>query len=151
VPRFWFTDNVALQQFLTNELVYGLQVAVEAATLATINGTSENHDAGLQHIGVSDAEEIADRAGISGLHTGVHAVESRRLGRRGARPGVHQRIEHPSLPYDAGARRLFGTPVVISTSQALGVSHTVGAGAVGLDVDQQGVQVAWSETSNADG
>jgi hypothetical protein len=55
------------------------------------------------------------------------------------------------LPYDAGARRLFGTPVVISTSQALGVSHTVGAGAVGLDVDQQGVQVAWSETSNADG
>ena len=40
VPRYWFVDSPALQQFLTTELTYRLQVAVEAAALATINATS---------------------------------------------------------------------------------------------------------------
>ena len=40
VPRYWFVDSPSLQQFLTTELTYGLRVAIEAAALATINGTS---------------------------------------------------------------------------------------------------------------
>jgi hypothetical protein len=40
VPRYWFVDSPALQQFLTTELTYGLQVAIENAALATINATS---------------------------------------------------------------------------------------------------------------
>ena len=40
VPRYWLVDSPALEQFLTNELTYGLQVAIEAAVLATINATS---------------------------------------------------------------------------------------------------------------
>jgi len=40
-------------------------------------------------------------------------------------------------------------PIVVSNAEAVGVSHTVGQGAVGLDTDTAGVQVAWSETSNA--
>ncbi len=40
-------------------------------------------------------------------------------------------------------------PVVVSNAQAVGVSHAVGQDAVGLDTDTAGVQVAWSETSNA--
>jgi len=59
-------------------------------------------------------------------------------------------VEHMSLPYDSASRRLFGVPVVVSNAEAVGVSHAVGNGGVGLDTDTAGVQVAWSETSNAD-
>ena len=49
-----------------------------------------------------------------------------------------------------GSRRLFGVSVVTTISQAAGVSHTLAADAVGVDVDTEGVGVQWSESSNAD-
>jgi hypothetical protein len=52
--------------------------------------------------------------------------------------------------YDAAARRLFGVPVVVSIAQTLGVAHVLATDAVALDTDSSGVQIAWSETSNAD-
>jgi hypothetical protein len=59
-------------------------------------------------------------------------------------------VEHMSLPYDAASRRLFGVPVVTSNAQAAGVSHAVGKDAIALDTDTHGVQIQWSENSNAD-
>ena len=59
-------------------------------------------------------------------------------------------IEHMALPYDPASRRLYGVPVVVSNSQAAGVSHALASDAVGLDSDTQGISVTWSETSNAD-
>ena len=59
-------------------------------------------------------------------------------------------IEHLSLPYDPASRRLYGVPVVVSNAQAAGVGHAVAIDAVGLDSDNQGISVTWSETSNAD-
>ena len=38
----------------------------------------------------------------------------------------------------------------MSNAVAAGVSYSVAQGAVGLNVDSQGVQVTWSESSNAD-
>jgi HK97 family phage major capsid protein len=40
IPRHWLLDNTALEQFLDNELRYGLAVAVDAKVLSDINGTS---------------------------------------------------------------------------------------------------------------
>ena len=40
VPRFWLADTPQLQQFLTNELTYGLAQAVEARVIADIAATS---------------------------------------------------------------------------------------------------------------
>ncbi len=59
-------------------------------------------------------------------------------------------IEHMSLPFDAAARRLSGVPLVATDAVAAGVAYTLAQGAVGLMTDQQGVQVAWSDTSNSD-
>ena len=59
-------------------------------------------------------------------------------------------IEHLSLPYDSASRRLFGVPVVVSNAQAAGVSHTVAKGAVAVDTHTRGVEITWSENSNAD-
>lgn len=59
-------------------------------------------------------------------------------------------IEHTSLPFDPVARRLWGIPITVTNAQTAGVAHTLAAGVVGLNTDSQGVQIAWSETSNAE-
>jgi hypothetical protein len=58
-------------------------------------------------------------------------------------------VDHLSLPFDAAARRLWGTPLVVSTAAA-GTSYSVAAGAVGLNTDGRGAELTWSKTSNAD-
>ena len=40
IPRFWLIDQVSLDTFVSNELDYGLRLAVEAKVLADVNGTS---------------------------------------------------------------------------------------------------------------
>ena len=40
LPRYWLIDNSAVQQWLTTELLYGLQLGVEAKAIADINATS---------------------------------------------------------------------------------------------------------------
>ena len=40
LPRMWVADEPALQQFLNNELAYGLALAVEAMALADVAATS---------------------------------------------------------------------------------------------------------------
>ena len=40
IPRFWLIDQVSLETFVSNELEYGLRLAVEAKLLADVNGTS---------------------------------------------------------------------------------------------------------------
>ncbi len=59
-------------------------------------------------------------------------------------------VEHMSLPYDAAARRLWGVPITVTSAQTAGVADTLASGVVGLNTDSQDVQVARSETSNAD-
>lgn len=40
IPRFWIVDNVALEQFLSIELEYGLSLAVQAMVVSDVAGTS---------------------------------------------------------------------------------------------------------------
>jgi hypothetical protein len=58
-------------------------------------------------------------------------------------------VEHLSLPYDAAQRRLFGVPIACTVSQTAGVGHVIANQAVTVDTDHLGIQLTWSETSNA--
>ena len=58
-------------------------------------------------------------------------------------------VEHMSLPFDAAARRPWGTPLVVTNAVTAGTGFSLASGAVGLNSDAQGVQVDFSETSNA--
>jgi hypothetical protein len=51
---------------------------------------------------------------------------------------------------DAQRRTLWILAVTVTNAQTAGVAHTLASGAVGLNPDTQGVQIASSETSNAD-
>ena len=150
VSRFWFIDAESLQQFLNNELTYGLSLAVEAKAIADIAGTL-----GIQ----SNAYSVSV---LQTLRKSVTKLEA-----NGYPPGgfvLHPldfesielallstpAIEYQSLPFDAVARRLWGIPVTTTNAQTAGVAHTLATGAVGLNTGSEGVQIAWSETSNAD-
>ena len=55
-------------------------------------------------------------------------------------------IDYQGIPCDAATRCLFRVPVVVSVAQAAGTSRAVARDAVGLDTDDKGTGVQWSET-----
>jgi HK97 family phage major capsid protein len=150
VPRFWLADNPALQQFLSNELAYGLALAVEAMAIADIAGTS-----GIQSNAWSTSVLQTLRKSVTKLEANGYppatfvlhpsdweAIELALLSTSA--------VEFQGLPFDAQRRTLWGLAVTLSNAQTAGVGHTLAAGAVGLNTDTQGVQIAYSETSNSD-
>ena len=149
VPRYWFVDSPALQQFLTTELTFGLQNAVEAAALATINSTSGIMAQAYNTSALATLRKSLTLLETQGYEAGFMLLNPADWEGVELALATTNAIEHMSLPYEPASRRLFGVPVVVSNAQAVGVSHAVGSGAVGLDTDVAGVQVAWLETSNA--
>jgi HK97 family phage major capsid protein len=150
VPRLWVVDSPALQQFLSNELTYGLALAVQAMAIADIAGAS-----GIQSNAFSTSTLQTLRKSLTRLEGNGYAPATFVL-----HPGDFESIElalstvnaveHMSLPYDAAARRLWGVPITVTNAQSVGTAHTLAQGAVGLNTGPEGVQIAWSETSNAD-
>jgi len=149
VPRFWFKDNDTLEDFIAVEMLYGLEKPVEASALADIAGTS-----GIQAQAYATSPLVTLRKALTKLevagHTAtaivMHANEWEAIELALSSTDT---ISHPSLPYDASARKLYGVPVVVSLAQAEGVAHTLGEGAARLETDNE-VSVQGSEASNAD-
>ena len=122
-PRFWFADEPALQQFLNNELTYGLALAVEAMALADIAGTS-----GIQSNSYSTSVLQTLRKSVTKLESNGYPPATFVL-----HPGDFESIElalstvnaveHMSLPYDAAARRLWGVPITVTNAQTAGVAQ----------------------------
>ena len=114
VPRYWVTDNVALQQFLGAELQYGLSLAVEAKVLADVNATS-----GLQIQAYATSPLTTLRKSLTLLEAAGYVPSAFVL-----HPSDWESVElaisstnaveHLSLPYDPASRRLYGVPVVVS-------------------------------------
>jgi HK97 family phage major capsid protein len=150
IARHWLLDNGALEQFLANELEYGLQVAVEAKVFADINGTS-----GIQSQAYATSVLATLRKGITKLEQAGYSASAFVLtpadweGVELSLSSVNA-VEHLALPYDPAARRLFGVPIATSVAQTAGVGHLLATGAVALDTDNRGVDVQWSENATAD-
>lgn len=150
IPRHWLIDNAVLEQFLDNELRYGLAVAVEAKVLTDINGTS-----GIQTQAYATSVLATLRKGVTKLETAGYTASAYVLHPTDWE-GVEltlsstNSIEHQGLPYDASRRSLFSVPIVTTNAQAAGVGHVIATGAVALDTDTRGVDVQWSENATAD-
>ena len=116
IPRHWLVDNAALEQFLSSELQYGLELAVEAKVFADINGTS-----GIQSQSYATSVLATLRKGITKLEQAGYAAAAFVL-----TPADWEQVElslstvnaveHLSLPYDPAARRLFGVPIASDRS-----------------------------------
>ncbi len=150
IPRFWLYDNNSLTGFISNELNYGLRLAVEAKVLADINATS-----GIQTQTYGTSIPITLRKALTKLEAAGYTAASIVLTPADFETvelalSTTNAIEHIGLPYDPAARRLYGVPIVVSTSQTAAVAHVLARDAVAVDTDHSGVGVQWSENSNAD-
>jgi Phage capsid family len=150
IPRFWIVDNVALEQFLRNELEFGLSLAVQNMLVSDVAGTSGVQTQAYSTSVLQTLRKTLTKLEVSGYVPGSIWVNPTDFEAVELALSTVNAVEHVGLPYDASARRLWGAPLVVSTAVAAGVSYTVAAGAVGVNVDSQGVQTTWSESSNAD-
>lgn len=149
LPSYWLRDRSELQQFLSTEMTYGLQLAIESKVLADINGTS-----GIQLQAYDTSKLVTIRKSLTKVEMNgynpsaivVHPLDWQEIELQLVTAGA---VELNGLPYDAPTRRLWGTPVVVANIEAAGVSHILADGAVGIDTDTHGVLMKWSEESNA--
>lgn len=150
IPHYWMADNGLLQGFITNELHYGLHRAVEAKVLADINATS-----GIVTQAYATSIPVTLRKAMTALETTGYTASAIVLHPSDFETielalSTTNAVEHMSLPYDAAQRRLYGVPIATTTSQTAGVGHVLADRAVAVDNDHLGIQLTWSETSNAD-
>lgn len=150
IPRYWVADNPSLEEWLTNELMYGLGRAVEALALSTIAGAS-----GIQVNAYATSPLVTLRKSltkieVSGYDPAAFVLHPNDWEAVELAVASANAVEHMGIPFDPVARRLYGVPVVISVAATEGTAHTLANDTARLDVDSQGVQIQWSETSNAD-
>lgn len=150
VDRFWLQDNRMLQGFISSELHFGLERAVEAKALADINGTS-----GIATQAWATSIPVTLRKALTQLETTGYTASAFVLHPADfelieLQLSTTNAVEHIGLPYDPAQRRLYGVPIATTIAQTAGVGHVIADGAVALDVGTPGVEIIWSETSNAD-
>jgi hypothetical protein len=150
INRYWLLDAPSVAAFIDAELRFGLSVAVEAKVVADINATS-----GVQNQAYSTSVLQTIRKSITKLEiTGYApaAIVMHPTDFEGVELALSSvtAVEHLSLPFDAATRRLFGTPIVATVSEAAGVAHVIGVGTVVVDTDTRGISLDWSENATAD-
>lgn len=150
IPRYWLEDRKEIQDFLKSEMAYGLQLAIESKVLADINATS-----GIQTQDFDTSILVTLRKSLTKLEANGYTpsaivVDPLDWETLELALATTTAIEYNGLPYDAATRRLWNTTVVVANIEAQGTAHVLAQGAVGLDTDTSGVQLQWSEQSNAD-
>ena len=150
IPRYWLVDNAAVEQFVNAELEFGLQKAVEAKVISDINGTGGIQTQAWSTSIAQTLRKSLTKLEVAGYTPGAILLHPSDFETVELAVSTTNAVEHVGLPYEAAQRRLFGVPIAVSVSATAGVGHVLAADAVVLDTDSQGVQVMWSETSNAD-
>ncbi|MFQ6172558.1 phage major capsid protein [Oryzobacter sp. R7] len=155
IPEYWLKDSTALDQFVRDEMVGGLQDAVIAQLIGG-SGVGENllgfaNASGVQtQAWTVDAVETARRAlgkvetlGMEGgafvlNPTDWMSIETMRLS--GGSGGFV--MENAGAPIDRVRRQLWGVPVGLSTAVPVGVGYVVARDSVNLFTDGV-VEVKW--------
>jgi HK97 family phage major capsid protein len=149
IDHYWMADNATLEAFIAGELNYGLSRAIEAKVLTDIDATS-----GILTQAWATSIPVTLRKSLTALEVAGYTASAIVLHPSDFETielalSTTNAVEHMSLPYDAAQRRLYGVPIATTTSQSAGVGHVLAQGAVAVDTDHLGVQLTWSETSNA--
>jgi HK97 family phage major capsid protein len=150
IDHYIMIDNSNLESFIANELNYGLRMAVEAKVLADIDATS-----GIVTQAFATSIPVTLRKAMTQLESTGYVASAILLNPADFEVielalSTVNAVEHLGLPYNPATRRLYGVPIATSISQAAGTGHVLAKGAVAVDTDHIGVQLTWSESSNAD-
>src|SRR6185436_17607880 len=125
LPRMWMADSPALQQWLSNELAYGLALAVEAMAIADIAGQSGIQSNAYSTSVLQTLRKSVTKLEANGYPPGVFVMHPNDFESIELALSSVAAIEHLSLPYDAAARRLYGIPISVTNAQTAGVAHTL--------------------------
>lgn len=154
VDEFWLADNASLTQFLSDELIYGLRLAVEDQILNG-DGLGENLT-GLETVSGIQAQAFATDP-VRTARAGLGRVEL--LGYQGSayllNPADWEVIEtsvdadgryqfdSSGAPIDRATRRLWGVPVALSTSVTAGAGWLLSEGSGRIYTDGAGIAMKW--------
>lgn len=150
IQHYWLQDAPDLLSFIADELRYGLSKAIEAKALTDINATSGivlQSWATSIPVTLRKALTTLESSGLTASAIVLHPADFETIE---LALSTTNAVEHLGLPYDPVARRLYGVPIATTVAQAQGTGHVLADGAVAVGVDDHGVQLTWSETSNAD-
>ena len=158
IDHYLLGDNVNLERFVTDELVFGLRRAVEAEVL-TGSGSGEHFTGILETSGLvvqafatnalTTVRKAITTLEASGYTPGVivlHATDWEAIELLTATSGA---TDVRGVPVDPVTRRLWGVPVVLNQGLGDDVGLVIGDGAVTLDHDGK-VEVKWSDAVSDD-
>ena len=147
ISKYWFVDNDSLQDFVAQELEYGLGRFIEGKVLADINATSGIQTQAFSTSVLQTLRKSLTKIQIAGLEPAAIVLNPT------AWEGVElaltttTAVEYRGIPYDPAARRLWGVPVVVNMTQAAAVGHVIADSATGLATDGE-IAVEWSKDVN---
>lgn len=158
IPHYLLSDNAALEKFVADELVWGLQRAVETEVISG-DGTGE-HFLGILNTSGIVVQAFATNA-LTSIRKGLTTLDA--IGYEAGAIVLSasdweaiELLEVTSgatdvrgVPIDSVARRLWGVPVVLN--QGLGAKTGLIVGQDAVTVDHDGaVDVRWSENVASD-
>ncbi|MCW2591768.1 MAG: phage prohead protease, family [Mycobacterium sp.] len=158
IPHYLLSDNVALEKFVADELVWGLRRAVENEVIAG-DGTGEHFTGILNTSGIlvqafATNALTSVRKGLTALD--VSGYEAGAIVLSAADWEAIELLESSSgatdvrgVPIDPVARRLWGVPVVLNQGLGVKVGLILGKDAVTVHHDGA-VDVRWSENVASD-
>jgi len=149
LDEYWLDDAPSLLSFVQAEMVYGLRLAAEAQVLngdgVGSNLTGIANTSGIQTQAFATDEFLTTRKAITAVDVLGHTPRMFVMN-----PTDWENIEtaaftsgnyilnaegRGNLPVDAAARRLWGVPVVLSTTQAAGAAFLISTGSVEVLTD----------------
>ncbi|WP_280215926.1 phage major capsid protein [Nocardia cyriacigeorgica] len=159
IPKYWLSDSAALEQFVADELLFGLRQALEAQVLNG-DGLGENltgfaNVSGIQTQAFATDLLTTTRAAITKAETAGHEAGTFVLS-----PGDWEKLELARTdtagqlelggPVDRAARKLWGVPVTLSLGLPASTGLLLDLSAVGLSTDGDGIDTSWSENVSDD-
>jgi len=147
IPRQYLDDASLLRQFLDSELRYGLDLALDAEIVAAILADASAAGSGLGTDPLTDlrkaitALQIANHvpSGFAMHPSDWESVELAAAAQFAANPAMS--------PTNAITRRLYGIPVVVTTSIAAGTAILGDFRSSAILVMRQEARVDWSEAT----
>lgn len=157
LDRYLLGDAEELSRFTSDELLYGLGLALEALVLNGAAGTGIvglNATSGIQAVPFTASPLVTLRSGITALETAGHEAGVLVLN-----PTDWEAIETSRNasgqfdldgPVDRAARRAWGVQVVTANAVPTGTALAIDTNAVGLSTDTAGIEVKWSDSTSDD-
>lgn len=154
VDEYWLGDNASLTQFISDELVYGLRLAVEDRVING-DGLGENLT-GLDTVSGIQAQAFVSDP-VRTARAGLGKVEL--LGYQGSAYILHPsdwetietavdadgryQFDSSGAPIDRATRRLWGVPVALSTQVTAGAGWLLSQGSSRIYIDGAGIAMKW--------